>query len=54
MEDIVNTIIDTKGVAWRKSLEGKEILDAEEYNRIVDLCMESSPFPGRKFASETR
>ena len=43
-EDIVNTIIDTKGVAWRKSLEGKEILDAEEYNRIVELCMESRLF----------
>ena len=36
--------MDTKGVAWRKSLEGKEILDTEEYNRIVDLCMESRLF----------
>ena len=43
-EDIVNTIMDTKGVAWRKSLEGKEILDVEEYNRIADLCMESCLF----------
>ena len=43
-EDIVNTIMDTKEVAWRKSLERKEILDAEEYNRIVELCMESRLF----------
>ena len=43
-EEIVNTIHDTKGVAWRKSLEGKEILDAEEYNKIVELCMESCLF----------
>ena len=43
-EEIVNTIHDTKGVAWRKSLEGKEILNAEEYNKIVELCMESHLF----------
>ena len=41
-EDIVNTIHDTKGIAWRKSLE--EILDAEEYNKIVELCIESRLF----------
>ena len=43
-EDIVNTIHDTKGVVWRKSLEGKEILNAEEFNKIVELCMESRLF----------
>ena len=43
-EDIVNTVNDTKGIAWRKSLEGKEIVDAEEYNMIVDMCMESHLF----------
>ena len=43
-EEIVNTIRDTKGVAWRKSLEGKEILDAEDYNMIIELCMESLLF----------
>ena len=25
-EDKVNTIHDTRGIAWRKSLEGKEVL----------------------------
>ena len=27
-EEIVDTIPDTKGIAWRKALEGKEIVDA--------------------------
>ena len=40
-EDIVGTIPDTKGIAWRKALDGKEVIDAEEYNKIVDCCMES-------------
>ena len=26
MEDIVDMIPDTKGIAWRKALEGKEIV----------------------------
>ena len=43
-EEIVNTIHNIKGIAWRKSLEGKEILDAEDYNKIVELCMESRLF----------
>ena len=34
-KDIVNTIHDTKGIAWRKLLEGKEIVDTEEYNMIM-------------------
>ena len=38
-EEIVNTIHDTKRIPWRKSLEGKEILDAEDYNMIIELCM---------------
>ena len=43
-EDIVDTIPDTKGIAWRKVLEGKEIVDADEYNLIIDCCMESCLF----------
>ena len=37
----MNTIQDTKGIAWRKALEGKQIVDADEYNLIIDCCMES-------------
>ena len=43
-EDIVDTIPDTKGIAWRKALEGKEVVDADEYNFIIDCCMESHLF----------
>ena len=43
-EDIVGTIPDTKGIAWRKALDGKELVDADEYNKIVDCCMESRLF----------
>ena len=39
-EEIVSMIHDTKGIAWRKSLEGKEIVDAEDYNMIIEMCME--------------
>ena len=44
MEEIVDTILDTKGIAWRKALEGKEIIDADEYNLIINCCMESCLF----------
>ena len=44
MEEIVETIHDTKGTAWQKSLEGKEILDTEDYNTIVKLTIESRLF----------
>ena len=44
MEDIVNTIHDTKGTAWRKSLEEKEVVDAEDYNMITEMCMDSRLF----------
>ena len=40
----MDTIPDTKGIAWRKALEGKEIIDADEYNLIIDCCMESHLF----------
>ena len=40
MEEIVDTIPDTKGIAWRKALEGKEVVDVDEYNLIIDWCME--------------
>ena len=40
MEEIVDMIPDTKGIAWRKALEGKEITDADEYNLIINCCME--------------
>ena len=43
-EEIVEMIPDTKGIAWRKALEGKEIIDADEYNLIIDCCMESHLF----------
>ena len=43
-EDIVNTIPDTKGIAWRKVLDGKEVVDADEYNLIIECCMESCLF----------
>ena len=39
-EKIIDTIPDTKGIAWRKAMEGKEIIDADEYNLIIDCCME--------------
>ena len=44
MEEIVDTIPDTKGVVWRKALEGKKIIDTDEYNLIIDCCMESHLF----------
>ena len=43
-EDIVGTIPDTKGIAWRKALDVKELVDADEYNKIIDGCMESQLF----------
>ena len=43
-EDIMGTIPDTKGIAWRKALDSKELIDADEYNKIVDCCMESLLF----------
>ena len=36
----MDTIPDTKAIAWRKALEGKDIIDADEYNLIIDCCME--------------
>ena len=44
VKEIVKTIHDTKGTAWRKFLEGKEILDAEDYNTIVELTIKSHLF----------
>ena len=44
IEEIVDTIHDSKGIAWRKSFKEKDILDAEDYNTIVELCMESCLF----------
>ena len=43
-EEIMDTIPDTKGIAWRKALEGKEIVDVDEYNLIIYWCMESCLF----------
>ena len=43
-EEIVDVIPDTKGITWRKALEGKEIIDVDEYNLIIDCCMESRLF----------
>ena len=43
-EDIVNTIPDMKGIAWRKALDGKEMIDRDEYNKIIDCCMDAKLF----------
>ena len=29
-EDIMGTIPDSKGIAWRKALDGKEVVDADK------------------------
>ena len=44
VEDIVSTMHDSKGIAWQKLLEGKEILDVEDYNMIIELSMGSRLF----------
>ena len=44
IEEIVQTITDIKGIAWRKFLEGKEILDAKDYNTIVEDTIRSHLF----------
>ena len=44
VEEIVGTIHDSKGIAWPKSLEGKEILDVEDYNTIIELTIQSHLF----------
>ena len=44
MEDIVDTILDTKGIAWQKALDGKEMIDGDEYNKIIDCCMDAKLF----------
>ena len=41
MEDIVDTIPDMKGIAWQKALDGKEMIDGDEYNKIIDCCMDA-------------
>ena len=43
-EDIVDTIPDTKGIAWRKALDGREVVDVAEYNLIIECCIESHLF----------
>ena len=43
-EDIVDTIPDTKGIAWQKALDGKEMIDGDEYNKIIDCCMDAKLF----------
>ena len=42
-EDIADMIPNTS--AWRKALEGKEVVDVDEYNLIIDCCMELRLFP---------
>ena len=41
MEDIVDTILDTKGIAWQKAQDGKEMIDGDEYNKIIACCMDA-------------
>ena len=43
-EEIVDMIPDTKGIAWRKVLNGKEVVDVDEYNLIIECYMESHLF----------
>ena len=43
-EDIVDTILDTKVIAWQKALDGKEMIDGDEYNKIIDCCMDAKLF----------
>ena len=43
-EDILDTIPDMKGVAWQKALDGKEMIDGDEYNKIIDCCMDAKLF----------
>ena len=40
-EDIVDTIPDMKGIAWRKALDRKEMIDGDEYNKVIDCCMDA-------------
>ena len=42
--DIVSTVSDAKGTAWRKHLEGKTMLDQEDYNNIVEALVRSCLF----------
>ena len=44
VKEIVKTIHNSKGMAWRKFLEGKQILYAEDYNTIVKLTIGSHLF----------
>ena len=44
IEEIVQTATDTKGIAWRKFLEGKEILDAGDYSTIIEATIRSHLF----------
>ena len=43
-EDIVDTIRDTKGIAWQKALDRKEMIDGDEYNKIINCCMDAKLF----------
>ena len=43
-EDVADTIPDMKGIAWRKALDGKEMIDGDEYNKIIDCCMDAKLF----------
>ena len=44
IEEIVQTIHNTRGTAWRQFLEGIEILDMEDYNMIVKTSVRSHLF----------
>ena len=49
-EDIVNMIPNTKGIAWRKVLDGKEVVNADEYN-LIRVLYGVTTVSGRHFAS---
>ena len=44
VEEIMQTIPESKGTAWQKYLEGKLILDTEDYNMIVESMVLSRLF----------
>ena len=44
IEEIIQTIHNTKSITWSKFLEGKEILDKEDYNINVEATVRSCLF----------
>ena len=47
VEEIVQSIPEGQGTAWHKYLEGKEILDPDDYNMIMEPTVRSRLFQER-------